>query len=316
MKNKILNRLNVFSTCTNYDIPIYRCPQFLFLIMGTVIIITTLLSYIIGTHYISNPSIVALVVFFMTVFLFILSYFITQSFERLADLARIKSGFVSIVSHQLRSPVSNLKWTIELLLSGKVGELSEDQVEYLNILKQNTNRMGDMLKDLLIVSSIEEKPVEAKRERVSLKKITKDVILNYKSVAESSNVKINLKAPKELPVIYADPFELKVVVEKLLDNAIRYKRKREEERVEIKIKPQKNKIYFEIKDNGIGIPKKDKKHVFKKFFRSSNARQNQTLGTGLGLYIVGKIIKKIGGKIDFKSQKDEGSTFWFKLPTK
>ena len=311
---KILSQLNVFSQCRKYGLSFWQCPQFLFLLMGIVIIASILISYAIGRRYVEDPQIVALIVILITLILFIISTVIIRSFERLAEASRMKTEFVSVVSHQLHSPLSNLKWAIELLMSGRISLVSKKQLEYLRILKENSEKMKELVSDLLIVSRIEQGKLPLKKKTISLKDLVEKSIKEMEIFAKASNVKIELKAEKNLPLILTDSTQLKLIINNLLDNAIRYIR--EKGKIEIKLSKNKNNLYFEIKDNGVGIPKEDQKFIFQKFFRSENIMRYQTEGSGLGLFIVKSIVEKLGGKINFKSQEGRGSTFWFTLPIK
>lgn len=311
---KILAQFNILGQCRQYGVSLWQCPQFLFLIMGLVIIAATLAVYTIGTRYIEDPGIVALVVLLVTVVLFIIAFIITRSFERLAEASRMKSEFVSIVSHQLRSPLSNLIWAIELLMSGRLGKIEENQTEYFKILKENSSRMGELVSDLLIVSRIETATLPIKKQEFSIEDLIKKLISNIEPFAKATNVEIKLETQKDLPKVFADSSQIRLVIENLLDNAIRYVKERGV--VEIKLETKGNSLYFEIKDNGIGIPKDDQKYIFQKFFRSENALRYQTQGSGLGLFITRSIVNKSGGKISFKSEENKGSTFWFILPIK
>ncbi len=316
---EVLEQLNVHAQCKKYGLSLWQCPQFLFLVMGIIIIISTLLIYAIGRRYIDNPQMVALVVLSITTILFIIAAIITRSFERLAEASRMKSEFVSIVSHQLRSPISNLKWTIEFLMSGRISSVTGKQLEYLKILKENSDRMGELVSDLLTVSRIEQGKLPLKKRKIYFEELVSEAIRGLEIFARASNVEIKFTPEKNLPQIFSDPSQLKLIVGNLLDNAIRYipgkkpgvKRKN---RVTITLKQENNNLRFEVKDTGVGIPESDQKYVFQKFFRSSNVMRHQTEGSGLGLYIVKSIIKKLGGKINFSSQEGIGSTFWFTLP--
>jgi len=311
---EILNQLNIPAQCRKYGLSLWQCPQFLFFIMGIIIIFSSLIAYAIGTRYIEDPLLVAVWVLLTTAILFAIAVIITNSFERLAEANRMKSEFVSIVSHQLRSPLSNLRWVLELLMSGRVNSISEKQVEYFKILKENSNRMMELIKDLLIVSRIETAKLPIKKIEFSLEDLVEDLIKEFTPFAQASNAKIKFEPQIDLPKIFADPSQIRLVIENFLDNAIRYIK--EKGLVEIKIEKRNQNLYFEIKDNGVGIPKEDQKYIFQKFFRSENVLKYQTQGSGLGLYISKSIIEKSAGKIGFSSQEGVGSTFWFTLPIK
>ncbi|MDP2864538.1 MAG: HAMP domain-containing sensor histidine kinase [bacterium] len=310
----ILEQLNIVVRCRKYGLSLWQCPQFLFLIMGGIIIVSSLATYAIGNRYIEDPLMIALVVIFITTLLFIIAFIITQSFERLAEANRMKSEFVSIVSHQLRSPLSNLKWVIELLMSGRISSVSEKQTEYFRILKENSERMKELVSDLLTVSRIEQGKLFFKKERISLQGLIEKVIKEVEIFSKASNVEISFDSEENLPKIIVDPDQIKLVIGNLLDNAIRYIKERG--KAEIDLKKNNDNLYVEVKDNGVGIPKDDQKYIFQKFFRSGNIKRHRTDGSGLGLYIAKSIIEKSGGKMGFKSQEGIGSTFWFILPIK
>jgi len=311
---EILFQLNILAQCKKYGLSLWQCPQFLFFIMGIFIIGSTLAAYAIGSRYVEDPQIVALIVILAATILFIIAVIITRSFERLAEANRMKSEFISVVSHQLRSPLSNLRWAIELLMSGRLGKIEEKQLEYFKILKENSNRMKELVSDLLTVSRIETARLPLKIEKCSLEEIIRNLIKEFEPFASASNVKITFKPQKILPKISVDASQIKLAIENLLDNAIRYIGEAGE--VEIELRKLNKNLYFKIKDTGVGIPKRDQKYIFQKFFRSENIARYQTQGTGLGLYIARAIIEKLGGKIGFKSREGVGSTFWFTLPIK
>ncbi len=291
---------------------LWQCPQFIFLIMGIVIIFSSLATYAIGNKYIDDPYQVSLIVIFFTLVLFVLAAILSKSFEKLAEANRMKSEFVSVVSHQLRSPLSNLKWVIGLLLSGRIDKVSGKQLEYFKILKENSNRMEELVSDLLIVSRIEQGKLLTKVEGISLGDMIEDHLRKLDIFIKASNVEMVFSAEKNLPKLLADVSQIKLIIENLLDNAIRYSK--EKGKVKISLKKEGRCLRFEIKDEGVGIPLEDQKYIFQKFFRSSNALRHKTEGSGLGLYIVKSIIDKMEGKINFSSQEGKGSTFWFTLP--
>jgi signal transduction histidine kinase len=112
MEKDFLSQLNIVGNCRKYGLPVWQCPQFLFLVMGLVIILTSVISYLVGARYIAQPETVVLIVLVLAVFLFIVGFIITRSFEKLAEASRMKSEFINIVSHQMRSPLTNIKRSI------------------------------------------------------------------------------------------------------------------------------------------------------------------------------------------------------------
>lgn len=309
-----VNQLNISSQCQKYGLSIWQCPQFIFLVMGLVIIGSSVTTFFIGSRYVEAPEAVALIVIILTTVLFVISFVITQGFERLAEANRMKSEFIGIVSHQLRSPLTNLKWAVELLMSGEVGKIEEKQLEYFKILKENCSRMGELVSDLLTVLGIEQRKLALNKKEISLAEIARDLIVGFKPWTLASNIKVEVEEEANLPQVMADPSQIKLVIENLLDNAIRYIKGSGE--VKIKIFKKEKNLFFEIKDSGIGIPREDQKYIFQKFFRSGNAMKFQTKGSGLGLFIVKSIVEKSGGKIEFESEEGKGTTFRFTLPLK
>lgn len=310
----IVNQLNIPAQCRKHELSLWQCPQFLFVLMGIIIIFSILTAYFIGTRYIENPASVALAVLFVAAILFIIGVIITRSFEKLAEANRMKSEFIRIVSHNLRSPLSNLNWVIELLMSGRLGKIEEKQTEYFRILKENSGRMGKLISDLLIISRIDTATLRLKKKEIILKNLINKIISEFEPFARASNTDINFVSQKDLPKVLIDPYQIEIVVENLLDNAIRYIK--ESGKIEMLLEKRVQNLYFEIKDNGIGISKEDQKYIFKKFFRAKNVSKYQPYGSGLGLYILKAIIENSGGKIGFKSEENKGSTFYFTLPIK
>jgi signal transduction histidine kinase len=310
----VLYQLNIVGQCRKYRLPIWQCPNFMFLMMGLAIIFTSLTIYGIGTRYVLDPDLVSLIVLAVTIVLFVIAFSITRGLEGLAEASRLKSEFISIVSHQLRSPISNLKWAAEVLHSKRFGEINDKQLEYIKMLGENSDRMAELVSDLLMVSKIEQGSLTLQKTAFSLVNLTKEVISGFNALAEASNVKIKTKFAESLPNVFADPARIKVVIENLIDNAIRYIKESGE--VLIEVTSQGENILFRIEDNGVGIPREDQKHIFQRFFRSQNILRHQTQGSGLGLSIVKPIMEKSGGKIWFKSEENKGSTFYFTLPTK
>jgi len=310
-KEKNASELNIFVQCKKLGLPLRECPYFIFALMGAVIIIISITTFGVGSKYIEDPLTVSLIVLVASGFLFVLSFIITKSFERLAEASRMKLEFLTIISHQMRAPFSNLRWVIELMRSGKAGKVSKQHEEYLSILKENSERMEELIERLITVSKIEQKMLPMRKEPFAIKDLIDKSVLEFKAFAEASNIDVVLEVEENLPTIIGDITQMREVIDNLLDNAIKYTKGNGT--VVIKTQKRKETVYFEIKDTGTGIPKDDQKYIFQKFFRSENALKNQTQGTGLGLFIVKSIIESHGGKIGFKSEEEKGTTFWFTL---
>jgi len=307
-------QLNFVAQCRRYSLTLWQCPGFLFIVMGAIIIVVILATYFIAGYYTPEPEIPVLIVLVITSVLIIIGHLIVQSFDNLAQVSRMKSEFVSIVSHQLRTPLSSLKWSLGLVMSGRIGRPDQKHLEQLAMIKNNTERMIKLVTDLLDVSRIEQGKLILNPQTIALEKIVQDLIEEYSPIAKASDVTLNLIADKKLPLVLADPQKIRLVLQNFLDNAVRYIKGRGW--VNIKLKKKGEYLRCEVEDNGVGIPEGDKKRIFEKFFRSANVMKYQTVGTGLGLFIAQAIIEASKGKIGFQSQEGRGTTFWFELPIK
>lgn len=309
----VCQKLNFVSHCRKYGLSLWQCPSFLFILTGLIIILSMLGTYLIAVKY-TQPEIVALIVIGVTAILFIIGYLVVQSFEKLAHANQLKSEFISIASHQLRSPLTNIRWELDLVLAQLKEGLSKEQIEKLESIKENNKRMIDLVNDLLNVSRIEQGQLNLRPEMISLEKEIQKTIKEYELFAKANNIKLNLEIEQNLPLILIDEQAIKIALDNLIDNAIRYTKGGGQ--VKIALKKKNGSVRCQIQDQGVGIPKKDRNKIFQKFFRSQNIMKYQTQGTGLGLFIAKAIIKNSKGKIGFRSQEDKGTTFWFELPIK
>lgn len=313
MTKNIIQQLNFKDQCQKYSLPLWECPSFLIVMTGLITILAMLGTFIIANKY-TEPAIVALIVIIVTLVMMVINYLIVQSFEKLAEANRLKTEFVSIASHQLRTPLTGIKWAINLMMSGDVKKLDAEQAERLDTIKESNQRMIDLVNDLLNVSRLEQGRFLLAAKKVSLEKLSQELIEEYANFAKSRNIKLSFAVEKNLPDISIDPQAIKLVLHNLIDNAMRYSQ--EGGQVNVKLNKKKSFIRCEVKDQGVGIPKKDQKKIFQKFFRSQNALKNQTEGTGLGLFIAKSIIDMSKGRIGFQSKENRGSTFWFEIPIK
>lgn len=223
------------------------------------------------------------------------------------------SEVISVVAHQLKNPLSVLRGYIEALISEDFGRINQKQREYLDDALDNIKRMDRIVGYLLDVSRIEEGKFQMKPKLIDLGEMISEVINEFSDWVRASNSKVSFKKPKTALLIYIDPLKIRHVIENIISNALKFK-SAGEGKVEISLEQKNEKILFCCKDSGIGIPKKDFKKVFTKFYRSEKAMEADPAGTGLGLYIDKATIELSRGKIWFKKNKGPGMTFYFTLP--
>lgn len=228
-------------------------------------------------------------------------------------IQRIKSEFVSIAAHQLRTPLSAIKWTLKLLLDGDAGRLTGAQEDFIQKGYMINERMIKLVNDLLSAARIEEGRFGYEFKDTDFTAVTENLVSSFGPLALEKKVELFFKKPaRPLPLIYADPEKLALALSNLIDNALKYTP--EGGKVKVELRAEKDFAVCSISDSGVGIPRDDQVRVFSKFFRASNVMRMETEGTGLGLFIVRNIIKRHGGEVSFSSEEGQGSTFTFTLP--
>jgi PAS domain S-box-containing protein len=229
------------------------------------------------------------------------------------EVDKAKTEFVSLASHQLRTPLSTVSWYSEMLLAGDVGEVTPDQKKYLEEIYRGNQRMVDLVNTLLDVSRIEMGTFIVESKLTDIVKLAQEVIDEHKLQIKDKRIKFFSYFGTHIPHIRADPKILRMVIQNLLSNAVKYTP--EGGRVEILISLEKDKsILLKVRDTGYGIPKNQQDKIFSKLFRADNVIGKDTEGTGLGLYIAKSIVEQSGGKISFESSENKGTTFFVTLP--
>ncbi len=232
-----------------------------------------------------------------------------RDITREEEIDRAKSEFISLASHQLRTPLSAIKWFLELLGDTKV---TREQTEFMNNISKSTERMIELVNALLNISRIESGRIAVNPQPTNLASLVKDIISNMQKDIAAKQLQLMITADPDLPEISVDQKMIRVVYENLLSNSIKYTPANGG--ISISIKKQGEEIISKVTDTGLGIPKKDYGRIFSKFYRGDNIVKVESEGTGLGLYLTKAIIDSSKGKIGFESTEREGTTFWFSLP--
>ncbi len=223
-----------------------------------------------------------------------------------------KSEFVSLASHQLRTPIAGMRWSAELLLMDEVGTLTKQQRRYVNRLLTNIQRMANLIDDFLQVSRFDLGTRELETEVVDIQKMIDEVVGEQTVLFSSKNLKLEKHFDNSIKEFVTDAKLLRMIITNLYNNAIKYSKNDGE--VEISYLREGNDLIFSVRDSGIGIPKSDQPRIFSKVFRASNAMKEVPDGTGLGLYIVKKAVQVLRGRVTFKSTENVGTTFTVVIP--
>jgi len=230
------------------------------------------------------------------------------------EVDRMKSDFISLASHQLRTPLSAIKTYTHMLLDGYMGDINDAQKKSLRTILGAANRMNELISTLLSVTRIESGTVAITPKQVNLDRLLEEVNKEHALPAAEKNITLKMPTRRQTSpiIIKTDSLILKEVVSNLVSNAIKYTP--EGGTVTTSTKKRRDDIVISIKDTGVGIPKYSQDQIFTKFFRAHNVVRQETSGTGLGLYLVKGLLDSLGGTIWFESQEGKGTTFFITVP--
>lgn len=230
--------------------------------------------------------------------------------EKEADDFKVE--FLTLASHQLRTPLSAIHWYCDMLLSPDIGPLNEKQRQYILTIAASNRRMIELANAFLDATRLETGRVRVEPKPTKLDILIKEVFKQLDIYVEEKKQKLELILEDELPILPLDEQLVCNVVMNLLTNAIKYSP--ETSVIHVLVRHREGKVIVEVKDRGFGIPKVDQSKVFQKFFRSQNILKKVTDGTGLGLYMVKAIVEGAGGNVWFTSEEGKGSSFFFSIP--
>lgn len=233
--------------------------------------------------------------------------------EKLKILNENKSDIISITSHQLRTSLSALKWIFKMFIDEDVGKLTNEQNELIQKAYNSNERMLSLVNDLLTLNHTDESLFIFNFEKIDFLYLVEQTLFEFSGETNKKEVElIFLKPETPLPLINCDTKLMRVVLQNLIENAIKYSNKNG--KVFISLKQKENFIITSVHDAGIGIKEEDKNNIFQKFYRASNAKEKDSIGSGLGLFTARKIVEKHNGTIWFENASGGGTTFFISLP--
>lgn len=228
------------------------------------------------------------------------------------ELDRMKSDFISMVSHELKTPLTSIKGFVRLLSAGRVGPVNEKQLHYLEIVTQQTESLTELINDLLDLSRIESGVMEVRREPVWLREVIREVLQGLENMAREKGVALGESVPAGMPAVSGDAYRIAQIFTNLIHNAVKFTPPRGEVHVEGEWDAEWCRI--RVRDTGMGIPAQDLERIFDKFYQVDSSSTRQQSGTGLGLCITRQLVAAHGGEIGVESELGKGSIFTVTLP--
>ena len=229
------------------------------------------------------------------------------------EIEKMRTDFLSLASHQLRTPLSGTKWLIETLNRKILGPVTKQQQEYLDQIYQINERMIKLVFDMLNVLRMESGFPSVQNKKIPMSAVYHEVIATSDSLAKKKGVLVK-NISKDQGMIETDVQILSIILDCLISNAVNYSKEGGE--ILFDSKKEATGAVFSVKDSGIGIPKEEQKWIYEKFYRASNAKKFEPNGTGLGLYFASMLAEKIGAKLTFESEEGKGSVFYLRIPEK
>lgn len=235
-----------------------------------------------------------------------------KSNEKLKALDEAKDEFISMASHQLRTPLTSVKGYISMILEGDAGEINETQRKFLNQSYISSQRMVYLISDLLNVSRLKTGKFVIEPKPTYLPTVVESEIEQLQETAKSRGLKVEFTKPKSFPTLNLDENKIRQVIMNLADNAIYYTPVGG--KINLNLSVTNDSVAYTVTDTGIGVPKSEQHHLFTKFYRAANAKKARPDGTGLGLFMAKKVVIAQGGAMIFKTTEGKGSTFGFSFP--
>ena len=235
-----------------------------------------------------------------------------EEIERLKAANQNKADLISISAHELRTSLSAVKWLLKMITDEDFGKVNDEQRSLLARASVSNDRMIALVNDVLTLNHTDDSTMSYTFETLDLVQLVDEVVFDFTSEGYKKGVAIVFVKPNSSYSILGDKLKLRVVIQNLLENAIKYSEPGG--RVSISMTDQKNNVLLTVKDSGIGIPEGEQEHIFSKFFRATNAVKKENVGSGLGLYTTQRILESHKGNIRFESAQGKGTSFIVTLP--
>jgi len=233
--------------------------------------------------------------------------------EQLKKANGNKSDIISITAHQLRTSLSALKWILKMFIDEDIGKLTNEQSEFIKKAYVSNERMLALVNDLLTLNHTENLSIPYNLKKVDILNLIEQTLFEFYGETNSKGIElIFLKPETPISPISCDEEMIRVVIQNLIENSIKYSNNHG--KVIVSLKQEENDILISVYDTGIGIKEEDKGSIFQKFFRAPNAIEKDAIGSGLGLFTTKNIIEKHHGKIWFENSQNGGTTFFVSLP--
>ena len=328
MLRKLLHHVNIVAQCRKLNQGIHTslwwCPQFVLLVSGVVIIGVIVLTYHLGKHYV-NLEIITLIVLFVSVFLFIISFIIVRAFEHVvqlrqqeaaqsAEILKLRDEFVYLAVHELRSPATGIKWALGSLRM-KYPNLFEQHHDTWSIIHDNTEQLLLLVKNILKISQLENGTLQINGAPLAIQEVVERVMAKLTSRGAKRHITIHTELPTAPLMVMADQILLTDICHELLTNALKFSP--EESHIHIHATGQNTHetngttVLIAITNDAFIAPD-EAPNVFKKFGRTETATSCE--GSGLGLFIAHRTATQMGGRLWFESSEDTGTTFFLSLP--
>jgi PAS domain S-box-containing protein len=230
------------------------------------------------------------------------------------ELEKMKSDFISLASHQLRTPLGSMRWTMEMLIRGDYGGVEGEAKDVINRMHTSAIKLVRLVGELLSVFKLDEGKAFDVANNVDVSELIQKVIEQVRPLADEKKIEISFQSEKGQSKIKIDDVKLSEVIQNLISNAIKYNKNKG--KVGVSLKKKDDHFLIKVTDTGIGISEREKDKIFEKFYRTEEASRREIDGTGLGLYLVKAYVKRWGGDVSFQSEVGKGSVFTVALPEK